>query len=510
VKTSPSWRAGAIAALLVVLSFATRAPALLNAAGTNSDAAIVGLQARHVLHGEWSPLLWGSTYQTSADSSWAALFFAALGPTPLALMLSALVAYVALTLFAFLLLLRRSSSPWRAFVATLPLVFTTACVHSYALYPPRQLSLTIAFAALLVIDRADGAKRPAAWLFGGGLLVMLAWLADPYAVVFLPPATLLAALVVLRARPTFASRAGAGGAFALASLVGAVPLVALWLSPRSRQGVVTMSPSVLGHNARLLWTECLPWAIGTKVYKPLHVMDYVEWHMPVAYAVVAHAGVVFLVAAVVASLLFVLRRSVERPLRHLFVFGAATASLVVVSFLFSLMVMDHFSMRYLAAAVLVLPFVVAPLVERLGASRGALVLAPYLLVAGVGGWFSHGDWTRRGLPVRTAAGRAEDATRLLPELERRHVGAVVADYWAAYRLDLLWREALPVAPLHESQDRHRPYRDALDHARRFAYVFDRGRSFEDEAKTAADFDSKLSRAERFDVGSFAVYVYDRP
>ena len=494
-----------------MLSFATRAPALLNAAGTNSDAAIVGLQARHIFHhGGWSPFLWGSSYQTSADSSWAALFFAVLGPTPLALMLSSLVAYVGLTLFAFLLLDRRTSSPWRAFVATLPLVFTTACVHSYALYPPRQLALTIAFAAFWAIDRADGSRQPGAWLFGGGLLVMLAWLADPYAIVFLPPATLFAALVVLRARPTFGARAGASGVYALGSLLGVVPLVLLWLHPRSQQGVVTMSPSVLGHNARLLWDECLPWAIGTKVYKPLHVMDYVEWRMPVAYAVVARAGVVSLVSAIALSLLLVLRRSVERPLRHLYALGTATVGLVLTSFLFSLMVMDQFSMRYLAAAVLVLPFVVAPMVERLGALRGALVLAPYLLIAGVGGWFSHGDWTRRGRPVRTAAGRAEDEARLLSELQKRHVEAGVADYWAAYRLDFLWREALPVAPLHESQDRYRPYRDALDRAHRVAYVFDRGRSFEDEAKTAADFDAKGSRTERLEVGSFAVYVYERP
>jgi len=51
---------------LGVLSFLTRLPALMNASGTNSDAAVVGLQARHIFH-EWSPFLWGSGYQTSAD-----------------------------------------------------------------------------------------------------------------------------------------------------------------------------------------------------------------------------------------------------------------------------------------------------------------------------------------------------------------------------------------------------------------------------------------------------------
>jgi hypothetical protein len=40
--------------LLVLLSFGFRMPALMNARSTNSDAAIVGLQALHILRGEHS------------------------------------------------------------------------------------------------------------------------------------------------------------------------------------------------------------------------------------------------------------------------------------------------------------------------------------------------------------------------------------------------------------------------------------------------------------------------
>ena len=88
-------RAAAPVCALVALSYAFRWPALLNADSTNSDAAIVGLQAMHLLRGEWSPFLWGSGYQTSVDSAVAAGFFAVLGPTPRALMLSALTLHVA-------------------------------------------------------------------------------------------------------------------------------------------------------------------------------------------------------------------------------------------------------------------------------------------------------------------------------------------------------------------------------------------------------------------------------
>src|SRR5262245_45991474 len=81
--------------MLVFASYMFRLPPLLNARSTNSDAAVVGLQAMHLLRGEHSPFLWGSGYQTSADSYVAALFFLIAGATPLVLMLSALTLHVA-------------------------------------------------------------------------------------------------------------------------------------------------------------------------------------------------------------------------------------------------------------------------------------------------------------------------------------------------------------------------------------------------------------------------------
>src|SRR5215510_2802496 len=53
---------------LAVLSVLFRIPPLLNARGVNSDAAVVGLQALHILQGEWSWFLWGAPYQASFDA----------------------------------------------------------------------------------------------------------------------------------------------------------------------------------------------------------------------------------------------------------------------------------------------------------------------------------------------------------------------------------------------------------------------------------------------------------
>lgn len=478
---------------LLALSFATRLPALLNAAGTNSDAAVVGLEARHILQGAWEPYLWGSGYQTSADSTWAALVFAVIGPTPLALMLSALVLYVGLTLLVFFSL-RRRLEPWGAFVATLPLVFTTACVHSYALYPPRQLALTLAFAGLFVLDGAAGARRARVSLAAGGALSALAVVADPYASILVPAAVLLAGAAAF-ATP---SPRRALGAFAFGAALGAAPFAWLLTRHEAKHGVVEMSTTVLAHNARLLWHECLPWALGTKVYAPLHAMDYVEWKMPATYAVAAYTGAVALALALVLA---------ARAPTRLAAAAWLTIFLNFASFLVSRMVMDRFSMRYLAASVLVLPFALAPVVVRLGAWRAGALLAPYLFAAGAGGWLAHGPWVSGPLPRRVETGAAEG--RLLRALERRGVEGVVADYWAAYRLDFLWREALPVAPYHVEQDRYPPYRTEVAAAKRFAYVYDRSRSFEDEAAAARELAAGGHVSERFTEDGFAVVVIDR-
>src|ERR1700733_6755172 len=102
---------------LILLSVAYRVPALVNAATVDADAAIVGLQARHILHGEWSWFLYGSGYQTSVDSCVAAAFFALLGATSLALMLSTLVGHIVATCLAFATLARHVPRG-AAFVAT--------------------------------------------------------------------------------------------------------------------------------------------------------------------------------------------------------------------------------------------------------------------------------------------------------------------------------------------------------------------------------------------------------
>ena len=500
-------RAALPATLLVVLSFAARFPALLNARATNSDAAVVGLSAMHLLRGEWSPLLWGSSYQTSADSAVAALFFLVFGPTALALMLSSLSLHVLLTYFVFRVLLPHVRSPWTAFSASLPLVFTTACLHSYALYPPRQLSLTLAFAALASLESAARAKAPLRALAVGGLLAMLAAAADPYALLLLPPLGVFALLSLPKD-----ARLPSLGALSAGAAVGALPLVGLFFHPRAQHGVTHLQASVLSHNWRLFAEDCCPWALGTKIYRPVHMMDYAPVEVPGALHALQVGGVLLFFVLIFHSAWLVLRRGTEPGLARLFAFGFTALLVTVGSFQLSVMVMDEFSMRYLAAMILGFPFLVAPALEHLRLRRGVAMLVPYLAVAGAAGWISHGASTQGLWPVRSDAGRAADEAHLRDSLASRGVTAAIADYWSSYRLTFLFRETIVVVPLHETQDRYPPYREAYARAKTVAYVFDALRSFEDRDKTLADLRADVTLepdGAPVVAGPFTAYVFRR-
>ncbi|MGH7283385.1 MAG: hypothetical protein ACRELY_17800, partial [Polyangiaceae bacterium] len=109
----------------------------MNAAAVNSDGSVVGLQAMHMLRGEWTPMLEGSSYQTSTDAMVAAFYFAIFGATPLVLMLSALVGHL-LVLWIVYSMLSRFVERGDATILCSLLVFTTCSIDVYALHPPRE------------------------------------------------------------------------------------------------------------------------------------------------------------------------------------------------------------------------------------------------------------------------------------------------------------------------------------------------------------------------------------
>ncbi|MEO5730740.1 MAG: hypothetical protein ABI134_36570, partial [Byssovorax sp.] len=507
---------------LVVLaaSILFRLPPLINASGTNSDAAIVGLQAMHILRGEWSWFLLGSGYQTSVDSLVAAIVFFFTGPSPLALMGSTLAEHILLTWFAFSILRRAMArlpdtsadraGVWAAILVT-PLIFTPDPVHTYVLYPPRQASLTLVFLSLWLLDGALSSARPRLRLALGGAVAGLACFADPYALLFLPATALLGFLVSfdrpevgLPPRRVILERLGSalGGV-----LVGLVPYQLLIHHPLASRGQTRLVFAAVPHNLELLRETCLPWLLSTQIYAARRMSDYAIWETGAAY----HAFQIFaaglLVIGILSGAALFFTRRIPWEMRRLGLFGAAVLPVTIGGFLVSPMVMDHFSSRYLVAILLVAPFALAPLATLLAPRRLAFALAPYLISAAVSGWVSYAPF---GLSVHPSL--ATDA-RLGEMLRERGIHHAVADYWASYRLAFLFREDPIVVPRNEGEDRHRPSRDAFDAAPVVAYIHDATRSRESLEEAERLFTSGGTPFEpevtRFTLEQFTVLILRR-
>lgn len=469
---------------VLAASIVFRLPPLINAPGTNSDAAIVGLQAMHILRGEWSPFLWGSGYQTSADAFVAALFFLFTGPSAVALMASTLAGHIALTWLVFDSI-RRKLGDWGAAIVSAALVFTPDPVHTYVLYPPRQAALTLVFLALWLTHGAPASRRPLARLSAGGGVATLAVWADPYALLFLPAQALLAALVLVEQWPKRRDVARGAAAFAGGAILGIIPHRLLLLHPSASRGQTSLSLDVLDRNLKLFLDPCMPWLLSTKVHAAEHMSDYKPW--PVgsgAHALQVIAAAIFVALILSGGALFFVRK-VPWELRRLGLVGAAMLPVTVGGFLVSPMVMDHFSSRYLAAIILAAPFALAPAAFLLRERRFAILIAPYLVSGAVSGWVSYRPF---GLGVHPSL--AVDA-RVGEEIRARGIRYAVADYWASYRLTLFFREDPVVVPKNEVEDRYRPYRRAFDAQPKIAYIHDAYRSREN----VAELEEKIKRGE---------------
>lgn len=512
LRPSPPWLAALVASILF------RLPPLINAPGTHSDAAIVGLQAMHLLRGEWSWFLLGSGYQTSVDAMVAALWFAVTGPSPLVLMASTLAGHILLTWFVFATLRRRLPG-WTAAILVTPLIFAPDPVHTYVLYPPRQASLTLVFASLWVLDGAPAARAPARRLSLGAAVGALAVFADPYALLFVPMVGLHGFLASLSAAPEAASRAGllraVGGpelrrrlgACLCGALVGAIPYALLIHSPRASHGQTSLSLAALSHNFALLRDVCLPWLLSAKIFAARHMSDYAPWETgPAAHAFQVIAAVA-LVGGILSGGALAGARRIPWEARRLGVVGCLALPVTISAFLVSPMVMDHFSSRYLAAILLMTPFALASLASLLGARRFAAALAPYLVSAAVSGWVSYAPF---GLSIHPSLALDE---RLGQALRERGIALAVADYWASYRLTFLYRENPIVVPKNEAEDRYRPYRDRFLAEPVVAYIHDAYRSRESlgemEARIRSDATEYLPLYERFEVGQFTVLILKR-
>lgn len=477
------------AALLLVVVF--RLPPLLNANALNSDAAIVGLQARHLLEGEFSLRLWGSPYQACLDVVLAAALFMFGGSSAFLLLLVPLLGMLVMVWLTFSIVARHAG-PAGAFLAVLPLVFATQAVNSPMTYVLRQSLATWAVCAVWCFELAGERAHPARWFAAGGALVGLGLFLDTFFAVLVPPLVLFG---VLRAWST-PSRKGALTALGVACGLGLVFSIALlWGAPPSGS---TMTFRSFGRNWSMLWDQCLPFALGTRVWLP----GSVEWLAPIPVHVLQFIAALVFVLALASGAALALR---TRP--HALGLLGVTAGLAAVgAFLLSSAPFDMWSTRYLAPLLWFAPFALTPLLVRFGAARGALVVGPWALSALVSGWVSYGPFVDGPAIVRTERGIAAAELELGRVLRERGVHHAQAQYWQSYRLSLLWREDPLVVPLEPDLDRHPESRKLVDAAKQVAHVFHPS----EPRATAVDFEARLvsegTRYEKFEVADFTVIL----
>jgi hypothetical protein len=476
-------------ALLLVLLF--RLPPLLNANALNSDAAIVGVQARHLLEGEFALRLWGSPYQAPLDALLAAVLFAFGGSSAFLLLLVPLLGMMVMVALAYDVIEPRAGR-LGALLALTPLLFATQAINSPMTYVLRQSLATWAVLAVWCFERAPERSRPERWFALGGALVGLGLYLDTFFAVLLPPLVLFAAIRAWNAP----ARTRAMAAFAIPLALGLALSVALLIgAPPSGSSLTSHH---LARNGAMLWSQCLPFALATKVWLP----GSVEWVAPLAVHVLQVIAAVLFGGALLSGAV----AGVRTRTHALGLLGVFAALAALGGFLFSSAPFDMWSTRYLAPMLWFAPFALTPLVTRVGTARSALLIGPWALSALVSGWVSYGEFVEGPSVVRTERGRADDEAALGQVLRDRGVHHGRAQYWQAYRLSLLWREDPLVVPLEADLDRFAPARAKVDAAPKVALIFHPS----EPRASAADFEAGLvaegARYERLETEGFIVLI----
>jgi hypothetical protein len=126
-----------------------RIPILLNPGFINSDGAITGLQARHMLQGEFQLLHWGRNYLTSIDSLVVAPFFALFGSTVQVLQVVTMLGQLVPVLLVFAITSRLLNIP-KALLLSVPSIAVSMATNVYLHYCIRQWCIALVFLSVCV------------------------------------------------------------------------------------------------------------------------------------------------------------------------------------------------------------------------------------------------------------------------------------------------------------------------------------------------------------------------
>jgi hypothetical protein len=379
-------------------------------------------------------------------------------------------------------------------------------------YVLRQMMFLIVVLGLWLVHRASasdeaGRKVPGpVQLFFGCVCFGLGIFTDVFATVMWPACAGFALLCCFDAPfawKSFGIRAGV-----------AIAGLGLGLVPPKLAGHIGggATPSLTWNQWHANWPlfseQCLPYALSTKVWMPGANLYPDLWQppAPVRWFQLGAAGLLALLWLSGAVLAFV--RRIAWPARRLGLLGVAAGSAALIAFLMSGAPSDMWSVRYLAPLMWTIPFALAPIATLLRPRGFAVLIAPFLVSAAVGGWLSWGNFVKGPLPVLHPRGSAAEEAQVIDALEKRGVTAAAAQYWLAYRFTLLSREKLPTVPL-DGGDRYGLYRTQFNAARKVALIFHPSEPRAQPQPHEAMLRAQGARFETLRIADFTVFVVDR-
>jgi len=479
----------ALVVLAVGAGIAIRVAVYLSVLGdTNSDEAVLGLMARHALHGQFTTFLWGTAYGGSQEALLAAPIFAVFGSSVAALR----VVPMALDVIAVLLI-------WRVGLRTIGERAAVIAAALYWIWPPEALLLPIKeigfyasnaiYCALILLLVLRAYERPDAVRVGALGLVLGLGLWQTTQIV---PLALPAVLWLVWRRPLVVRYAWVAVPLAV---LGALPWL-VWTFKHDFASLHLESgvSSSYGWRLRTFVSPVLPMALG------LRLPGSQVWLVP-GLAALAYVAVLIL-----------------------FAYGAYRARPRTTSLLYAVCLVFPFLMaispktylttdpRYVSVLMPVFALLAAQLARTHVRATLLLVVAAALTVAWVRDSYEH-----------LHAGRGDASTAphsiapLITTLDGLHIRRAFADYWIAYRLAFESRERIiavenkfddlyvtngMVEPTADPFVRYWPYDRDVRASARHAFVFFR------RQQPKGDFVAKL-RAHgytRHDVQTFVVYV----
>jgi hypothetical protein len=407
----------------------------------DSDEAITGLMARHILHGHLPVWLYGIHYQGSVEAYWTAILFAMFGATPLMLKVSPFCWFVGFVRVHHLLA-SEVVGPTRARLSTLLVAVSPAflTVWSVGLVGTYMSLLFFGTLALLLAVRIITTGGSTWRLTLLGLVMGLAWWTFPLSIAYIAPILLILAF---RLRMRLVSRTGMGLVCGL--LIGSLPfwpynlthkLASLFIRAEIPHAQASLPAAVFG-----FFTRAVPILLGGR-----------QAH---GAADLFHFGTLIGLAVFIGGVALALRRQLADFREHAVVDGQ-TLVLAVFGWTVVLFTVSGFGYNADEPRYLIPLYSVLYMVLLLGLDRRQhqFALTGVLLAVNLGGTLDP------SVSLVTPL-NAESTDELISFLKTHHIRTAYAPYWTAYRLSFESKEEIICTPPMSDMVRYEPYLETV-------------------------------------------------